>query len=315
MKIDFERAVELLKGNNNFLVLTHANPDGDTIGGGLALVYALRKAGKRARLINNDEIPQKYSYLFENMQEDDFCEEFIVSVDVAEKKLLGSELTEKYGDKVDLGIDHHSSSKLFAKETYTETDSASACEVVYLLIKAMGVEINKDIANCLFTGCSTDTGCFKYANVTARTHLIAAELISAGAENGKINAKMFDSKTKSSIMLEKMCLNRLKFFADGKVALITVTKEMFEETGAVKSDLDIIKPLTRQIEGVKIGVTIKYEGNAIGVSIRSNEDYDASEICKHFGGGGHIRAAGCEFREPIEEVEKKVISYILENVI
>lgn len=316
MKIEFSQAVSEIKNADNILILTHANPDGDTLGSGFALLRALRKLGKRARLINNDEIPSKYAYLYENVEDDFFEEEYIVSVDVAEKKLLGDSVKEKYGDRVNLSIDHHETSRLFAEKTYCESDSASACEVIYLVIKALGVNADSDIASCIYTGMTTDTGCFKYSNVTARTHLIAAEVISLGAQHSKINERMFDTKSVGSIKLEKMCYENLEIFAEGKVAVISVTKAMLSECGLDKSALDAIKPITRQIEGVSIGITVKEEDNgAVGVSIRTDENYDAAAICAHFGGGGHIRAAGCELKTTVAETKAKVIDYILTDII
>ena len=316
MRIEFSRAAELLKNADNILILTHCNPDGDTLGSGYALLRALKKMGKRVKLLNNDAIPSKYSYLYEGIEDEDFTEEFIVSVDVAEKKLLGDSIREKYGDRVNLSLDHHESSKFYAEETYVEPDSASACEIIYLIIKALGVSVDSDIASCVYTGLSTDTGCFKYSNVTPRTHLIAAELIACGANHSKINEIMFDTKTFGSIMLEKLCYENLEMFCGGKVAVISVTKKMLSDCGVDKSALDAIKPITRQIEGVGIGITVKEEeGGKIGVSVRTSEDYNASLICANFGGGGHIRAGGCEFSADVEEAKKKVIDYIEKNII
>ena len=315
MLTDFSTAVSMLKNADKILILTHRNPDGDTLGSGFALLRALRQLGKRVKLLNADAINEKYAHLYEGLSEESFEEEFIVSVDVAERKLLG-DLMEKYADKVDLSIDHHGTGKLFAKKTYCESESASACEIVYEIIKALGAKIDKGIADCIYTGCSTDTGCFKYSNVTPRTHRIAAELIEYGADHSKINEKMFDTKSMNSIMLERMCYESLEVFGGGQVAVITVTKEMLRKSGTDKSALDAIKPITRQIEGVEIGLTVKEEdGGASGVSIRTSENYDASAICAHFGGGGHIRAGGCEIKDTPENAKEKVIDYILNNIL
>ena len=316
MKIEFSVAVERLKNADNILILTHRNPDGDTLGSGFALLRALRKMGKRVRLINNDILPGKYAHLYEGISQESFDEEFIVGVDIAEIKLLGDEVREKYGDRVDLSIDHHESSKFYAKETYVEPDSASACEIIYLVIKALGAEIDSDIASCIYTGMSTDTGCFKYSNVTPRTHLIAAELIALGANHSKINELMFDTKTVGSIMLEKLCYESLEMFCEGKVAVISVSKKMLADCGMDKSALDAIKPITRQIEGVGIGITLKEEDSGkTGVSIRTSEQYNASMICADFGGGGHIRAGGCEISGSMDEAKNKLIDYIAKNII
>lgn len=317
MMIDFQKAVELLRNAEDVLVYTHANPDGDTLGSGYALVRALQKMGKNAMLLNSDTIPSKYAYLEEYVEYDDIEADFIVSVDVAEKKLLGDRIVKRYGGDVDLCIDHHSSHKLYAKNSYIEPDSASTCEIVYLLIKALGVEIDKGIADCIYTGCSTDTGCFRYSNVTARTHRIVAELIEAGADHSGINVRMFETKSLNQIQLERMCLEKLECYDEGRLAVITVTKDMMELCGADKSALDTIKPLTRQIQGVSIGVTVKYERpGVVGVSVRTDENYDASAICAHFGGGGHVRAAGCEFKGLCEnEVKDTVVEYITQKVL
>ena len=317
MLIDLKKAAEMLNEADNILILTHANPDGDTLGSGFALLRALLKAGKRARLINNDEINRKFSYLSEGVELADFTEEFIVSVDTAEVKLLGDGVGAKYGDSVDLAIDHHGISRTFAKNTFCESGSASCCELVYLVIREMGIEIDPKTASCIYTGVSTDTGCFRYSNVTPRTHRIAAELIEAGADHSRINVAMFETKSMNNIMLERMCLDSLKSYAEGKIALIAVTKAMLEECNTDKSALDAIKPITRQIEGVEIGITVKEEdGDKVGVSIRSSESFDAAKICAHFGGGGHARAAGCQFSgKTVEEVSGTVVDYIINEII
>lgn len=316
MKTDLKRAAGLLCEKDNILILTHRNPDGDTLGSGFALLRALKNMGKRARLINADPIPEKFSYLYEGISEDSFTEDFVVSVDVAERKLLGETLGAEYGDRVDLAIDHHESSRLFAKETYCEQDSASCCEIIYLLLETMGTPVTKEIADCIYTGCSTDTGCFRYSNVTPRTHEIAAKLLEAGADHSRINTRMFETKTMGDFMLQKMCLDTLEIYGEGKVAVISATKDMLSQCGVDKSAIDAIKPITRQIEGVEIGITLKEESDGkTGISVRTGENYDAAAICAHFGGGGHVRAAGCEIKGSVEYTAEVMKKYITEEVI
>lgn len=316
MRIEFTQAVEELKSAEDILILCHRNPDGDTLGSGFALLRALKALGKRAKLACDDSIPSKFSYLYEDIEEESFDEKFIVSVDVAERKLLGEGFNEKYGDKVDLSFDHHGVTKFFAKKTYCEPESASACEIIYNVIDALGVEITEKIASCLYTGISTDTGCFRYSNVTPRTHLIAARLIEKGAQHSRINVRMFETKSMNNIMLERMCLDSLESYGDGRIAVITVTKAMLDACNTDKSAIDAIKPITRQIEGVEIGITVKQEDNGkTGVSVRTSENYDASLICASFGGGGHARAAGCEMKSSPSEAKDKIIKHILDNVL
>lgn len=309
MPIDFEEAVRELKKSENVLVLTHANPDGDTLGSGFALVRILRQLGKKARLINNDEIPRKFSYLYEDLEEEDFREETVIGVDIADRSLLGKETEEKYGDRVNLVIDHHGTNRMFAEKTYVESDSASCCEILFLLAKALDVTIDKKIADCLYTGCSTDTGCFRYSNVTERTHEIAAELIRLGADHAAINVKMFETKSFSFIKLQAMALEKLELHFDGKVSFLTVTRKMLEETGARDDEIDALVALSRQIEGVQVGVTFKEKPDGVfKASVRTHEGISAAEICSAFSGGGHERAAGCSFGVPIEEAKKEMKS-------
>ncbi|MCM1543845.1 MAG: bifunctional oligoribonuclease/PAP phosphatase NrnA [Ruminococcus sp.] len=308
MRIDFERAVSLLRENDCFVILTHANPDGDTLGSGYALMAALRKLGKKVRLINNDNIPEKYSYITEAAQADSFDSGFVVSVDVADKKLLGKDVESEFGDKVDLAIDHHGTNRLFAKESYIESDSASACEIVFLIIKALGVSIDEYMASCLYTGCSTDTGCFRYSNVTVRSHEIAAELIALGADHAAINVKMFETKKKGYVKLQAMCLDSMEFHLGDRLCLLVVTRKMLEQTSTTDEDVDAIVAFSRQIEGVLVGVTIKEKSDGIfKVSVRTHEGVDASAICSAFGGGGHLRAAGCSFTCGIDEIKRQII--------
>ena len=309
MLIDFETAVNELRKAENVLVLTHANPDGDTLGSGFALVRILRQLGKKARLINNEAIPKKFSYLYEDLPEEDFREETVIGVDIADRVLLGKETEEKYGDRVNLAIDHHGTNRLFAEKTYVEADSASCCEIIFLLAKALGVTIDKGIADCLYTGCSTDTGCFRYSNVTERTHKIAAELLSFGADHAAINVKMFETKSFSLIKLQTMALEQLELHFDGRVSFLTVTRKMLDETGARDDEIDALVALSRQIEGVQVGVTFKEKPDGVfKASVRTHEGINAADICSAFSGGGHERAAGCSFSVPIEQAKSRMLS-------
>lgn len=312
---DFNRAVCELKEQNEIIILTHANPDGDTLGCGYALMSALRDQGKRVMLLNKDRIPDKFGFMVLDNDEVDRNTAYVVAVDVADKKLFGEELKNEFGDRTSLCIDHHPSNKLYADMTVLDGESAAASEIIYEFIKAMGAEITPHIASCLYTGISTDTGCFKYSNVTAKTHRIAAELIEKGVDHSRINEIMFDTKSINNLMLEKMCLETLEIFADGKVASVCVTQEMLKKSGTDKSAIDAIKPITRQIEGVEIGLTFKEdETGAIGVSVRTGENYNASDICAVFGGGGHARAAGCQLNTKLDEAKAVVYEAIKEFI-
>lgn len=295
MKIDFKTAMHRLMDAEDVLILTHANPDGDTLGGAFALALALRQRGKRAKVLCADGVPQRYAFLAVPPEED-FAERYIVTIDVADRMLLGKTVEESYGDRVDLAIDHHGTTRLFAKESYVEPDSASACEIVYLLLLSMGVHITKEIADRLYAGVSTDTGCFCYSNVTARTHRIAADLLDRGADVAGINVLMFETKKPGFLQLEQQVLQGMQLFENGRISLLTITRAMLEETGCRDEEIDPIVALSRQVEGVRIGITFKERPDGSWkVSVRTHDGVDAAQLCAQFGGGGHKRAAGCQF--------------------
>lgn len=302
MKIDSDRVAELLQEKDNILILTHKNPDGDTLGCGVALCRVLQGLGKNARVENSDIIPKRYSYLFEDLQVMDFEPEFIVAVDVADTKLLGERLEGLYSDRVDLCIDHHDSNREFAKELYLRSEDGAASLSLYRIIKKMGVPVTPQIATALYTGLSTDTGCFRYSNASSECYRVAAELIDSGADSARINVLMFETKPLSYFRLLTEVLADMRTFCDGRVIVLKVTRDMFDRTGATPDQCDAIAAMSRQVEGALCGITMKEkQGGGYKLSLRTHEPLDAAQLCGLLGGGGHARAAGCDSGEDEEE--------------
>lgn len=285
----------LLRQWDNILVLSHASPDGDTLGSACALLRALTALGKQMDFRCADPIPPKFQYLFEGISLGGFTPRHIMSVDVADTVLLGK-LREEYGEKVELAIDHHGTHKAFAPHRWVEPDSAATAEMIWLLLKELGVSPDKKIANCIYTGITTDTGCLRYQNATPRTYRIAAETIEAGAEAGEINRLMWETKSRAQMEAERLILDTMEYFCGGKCAMIRVPQSILRQTGASESDVEGAASLPRQIEGVMIGVTVKEkEDGTVKISLRTSPPVSAAEICGEFGGGGHAGAAGCSF--------------------
>lgn len=304
MKISVKECANILKEKDNILILTHANPDGDTLGSGFALCRALMKIGKICAVINADDIPKKYNYLFDDIVEIKFKPDYVVAVDVATVKLLGG-LEEQY--KIDMCIDHHSTNTEYANLLLLE-DVPAACQIMYEVVLALGVEVDKKIADCLYTGLTTDTGCFRYDSTTAQTYRVAADLIDAGADNGRINRIMFETKSKTYARLERLAIESMRFYEHERVAVITVTQEMFQLTGSNAQETEGLAPLTRQIEGVEIGITIQERPDGTcKASIRTFESVNAAKLAACFGGGGHAQAAGCKFDCDVKEARRLLV--------
>lgn len=294
MKIDLQTAAQRLRESDDILLLTHRNPDGDAAGSLWALYRLLKKLGKRVSFRLVGKVPQNILFAAETA-DGESEETFIVGVDLAEATMLGEALQPVYGDKVDLNIDHHGSNTLFAKETLLDAKAAAAAQLVYQLYGVLGVEIDIRAAEQLYIGISTDTGCFRYNNTDAACLHTAAALVETGIDNGEINRRIFETKSKAYIQFESLAMSNLRMHFDGKCAVMILTQDMFRKTGLDESETHMIAGLPRQVEGVLVGVTIKEKENGLcRVSLRTNEPMDASAIAAVFGGGGHKLAAGCD---------------------
>lgn len=303
---------DILCENNYFYILTHKNPDGDTLGSAYAVCRALQLKGKKAKILCNDKMSEKYKFMEKYIHVQDFNPEFIISVDVADTSQLGESLME-YSDRINLCIDHHMTNRNYADVTFVDSISSSTSEIIYKLVKEMGLDIDKGIAECIYTGLSTDTGCFSHSNVTAQTHRIAADLIEKGIDLSSINDILFKKKSKNFLTLEASLYKTIEYFFQGKCAVMTLTLDMIKKSEVPENELEGIASIPRNIDGVEVGITIREKPqNEYRVSVRTTTHVSAVGICNSFGGGGHACAAGCTIRGDIENVRSKLLLCIKE---
>ena len=310
--MDFSQLKGFFESHDNFQVLTHKSPDGDTLGCGFALCYYLRNMGKKANVLNSEKLPARYEFMYDDYEEQKFEPECVVAVDIADTQLLGSHLAE-YAEpgRIDLCIDHHISNRLYARETYLDSEASAASLIMYEFLKFAGAEITDLIAKCLYTGIATDTGCFKFENTIPRAHIAAAELMTYDIDFANINRRMFDIKSRGRMAVEQAVMSNMEYFFDGKCAIILLTRELIKSCGVEEAEFDGLASLPVQVEGVKIGITIKQRHeNVFKLSVRTTDEIDASAFCQQFNGGGHIRAAGCEIQGDLEYVKDVVIKQV-----
>jgi len=303
-----QQVADRLRRADNILLLAHQYPDGDTLGSNFSLCLALQALGKQVRVVCGDPIPEKYDYMTDGISMPDFEPDYICALDVADAKLLGPHMQELYGDRVDLCIDHHSTNTGYAAETYVDAACAACAMLILRIIRLLGVEFTPAMAQCIYTGIATDTGCFKYSNADALAHRMAADCMDLGIPYEMINRVNFDIKSRARIELERMALDGMEFYHDGRVAIMTITNEMVARSGAVENDLEGLPPIPREIEGVWVGITLrqKADGN-YKISVRTGTHADASAICALLGGGGHNRAAGCAINGSREEAKAAIL--------
>ena len=314
-RITLPEAADALRARNNILSLCHAHPDGDTLGSGYALCRALLAMGKRAAVLCADSVPKVFAFLAEGMPEPDFEPDYIVAADIATVKLMGDSVGAQYGERVDLCIDHHFTNSGYAAAVLLDDSAAAASEIVYHLLRVLQLPITPIIAECLYVGVSTDTGCFRYSNVTSGTLRIAADLLDLGADAARINREVFETKSRSFAMLERMALNSVETYFDGLYATVTVTQDMFRESGAGEDEFDKIAAIPRQIEGVLVGVSIREQKDGTyKISVRTNPPMNAAEIAAQLGGGGHPAAAGCTLAQSLGD-SKKTLRRVVEDAL
>lgn len=306
--ISDKQAADLLRKADNILLLAHQYPDGDTLGSNFALCQALQSMGKRVRVLCGDPIPEKYDYMTAQVPMPDFEPAYICALDVADAKLLGPALQAEYGHRVDLCIDHHSTNVGYAKHSCVDASCAAAAMLILRIIRLLGVELTPAIATCIYTGIATDSGCFKYSNADATAHRMAADCMDVGVPYEMINRVNFDMKSRARIELERLALDGMEFHHEGRVAMMTITNEMVQKSGAKENDMEGLPPIPRQIEGVWVGITLrqKADGN-YKISVRTGTHADASAICVLLGGGGHNRAAGCTVDGTLEEAKAAIL--------
>ena len=314
--VDRQTAVLRLRGADDILILCHKNPDGDTIGSAGALYLALKTLGKNAAVLCSDPIPRLYDYMELRLFDGSFRPAFVVAVDVASIQLFGDHNdVPHYAEHANLCIDHHASNSGYAYETLLDPGAAATCELLLDVIAEMGVSITPQIANCLYTGVATDTGCFRFTNTTARTHMAAARIMEAGADAETLNERLFESRSHARLTAERMALESLEYFFDDRCALICLTWDQIEASGVAGAELEDLTSLPRSIEGVDMGLTFRQQRDgSFKISIRTAGAVNACNIARRLGGGGHARAAGCEIsgnpdnakHAVLEEVRKEL---------
>ncbi|MBQ9116430.1 MAG: DHH family phosphoesterase [Clostridia bacterium] len=324
--ITLAAAASLIAEKQNILIITHAHPDGDTLGSAFGLKLAISDYC-RAEVICADLIPDRLKFITggeTDLREDrleDFSPELILSIDVAELHLMGV-YGDKYASRIDLKLDHHRDGAEFARYNYIDSGSAAAGEIAYKLIRELEsigcAKLTIECATALFAAVSSDTGSFKFTNTTAETMRIAASLMDAGANTEDVNHRLYESKSASEMLAQKLTLNGMKTFRGGSVVIFTISNKLKEENGLDDDSFGGVIDIIRAIEGVELAVTVRQTSDRpdkFRISMRSSGSIYANHLCAMFDGGGHARAAGgTVYCGSAEEAENTVISKILTEI-
>ncbi len=307
-------AAQWLAQQQKICILTHAGPDGDTLGSAATLCLGLRSLGKAAVVMENPETPEHLAYLCQGLTAqiplDDAA---FVSVDVASPHMV-PEILQQFLPRLSLRIDHHGRSTPFGEMELVDPASASCAEIVYDILLEMGVSLTAEMAIPLYTGVATDTGCFRFANTTAHTFAVAAACAATGANLQPINQALFDTVSMNKLKVQAWVTEHVEFLCDGRAAICPLPTTLAQELGVEESDVGGMAGFVRSIEGVGIAVTLREsaEEGRVFLSARAVPGYDAAALCEKFGGGGHKGAAGGSTTLSLTDAVNAVKSALLE---
>jgi len=309
-------------GESRRIVLAcHVNPDGDALGSMLGLALALIPLGKDLVCLSQDGVPDILRFL-------PGVERIATATDVPAFDLalvVDSGELARVGETVQplvararriVDIDHHVTAGAFGDIRVLDAHAASTAEIVYALLQTLDVPITSDIATCLFTGIITDTGSFRFQNVTPNTLRVAAKLLEAGAPPAHISENVFDNRTFAATRLLGLALSALSQTPDGQVVWTHITAQNFRTLGATDQDTEGVVNYVRGVRGAEVGILFReMEGGSIRVSLRARESVNVAEVAARFGGGGHRMASGCTLNVPLGEAEQAVVRAVQQALV
>jgi phosphoesterase RecJ-like protein len=301
------QVADFLRAHDNYLILTHKRPDGDTLGCAAGLCRMLRARGKTAYLLRNAEVTGRYApYVDALWAADDYAQDTVVSVDLAALGLFPDNAL-AYRDRVDLAIDHHPSYEGFARLCCVDPARAACGELLCELAVELGA-LTPEVALPLYVAVATDTGCFVYSNVTADTHRAAAALMATGIDVRPVNKALFRTKSKKRLALEARLLGGMEFFDDGRIVVVQAPQSLIRELALTENDMDDLAALGGLVEGQDCSITMREQRDgAWKVSVRTGPRVNATRVCEKFGGGGHAAASGCVLRGMSGEEAKRAL--------
>jgi phosphoesterase RecJ-like protein len=314
MTNEFGRLIEIIEQNQSFLLLSHIDPDGDAIGSLIAMLTLLERRGKKVVAYDRDEVPEIYRFL----KCSDRISTTIPSSEAFDVAIfLECPRADRSGSNcvpvinqipLWVNIDHHVENSRFGHLNIIDPGLSAVGEIIYELFGAMREPIDMVVAEAVYAAIMTDTGSFKYSNTTARAHEISSQLIELGVSPYDMYQNIYENVSPSAAMITARAHSTLEI--DGRISCITITRAMLEETGATAEDTHDIVSLGKPIKDVEVALLFRETGNGVKVSLRSKNYLDVNRIAVQFGGGGHLRAAGCILATDMAQAKEKVFAAV-----
>lgn len=313
-----QEAARFIQEKDDFLVVSHIQPDGDAAGSTFAVAWMLTSLGKRFTLINEGPIPAKFMYMSAgthtvlNFETGAVTDQYnqVIAVDCADYSRVGKVRQVIAADANILNIDHHATNDLFGTHNLVQAHAAATVEILYDLSMELGISFSHELNVCIYSGLLTDTGGFRYSSTSPKVMQIAAELLERGVRGHELAEHLLEKLTYPQITLLQRTLNSLSFAHNKQVGWLAVTLEDLAVSGATSEDLDGLVNYPRNVEGVEVGLLFKEREGVVKVSLRSAGKVDVAQVAKAFGGGGHVRAAGCAVNGTLDEAIERVVKEV-----
>jgi phosphoesterase RecJ-like protein len=307
-----QKIAELIRSNSTFLVVSHVRPDGDSLGSQLALALILRSLGKNVDMLSRDSIPSRYSELpgveqiaISTRVRGAYDVTFVLECSNIDRPGIAG-LNEGFV----VNIDHHHSTEPFGNVSWIDPAACAVGQMIYRLMKTLGVPLTRDIATNIYVAIVTDTGSFQFSSTTADTFRIAAELADHGANAPEIAMKVFHSNPLEKVRSMGKILNAMELDPSGKIVSTVLGQDDWRSADGAE-DLEGLVNYPLTIEGIDVSVFLReLPDGSYRVSMRSKSDLDVSRIAARFGGGGHRKAAGCQMIGSLDRVRKQLIASI-----
>lgn len=313
--VQLRAAADFIRENDDFLVVSHMQPDGDAAGSTFGVAWMLHAMNKRFTLINEGRMPEKFMFMSGSFGIIDYEKDRpnrkfgkVISVDCADFERIGKVKDCFEPDALLLNIDHHATNDLFGAVNVVRAEAAATVEVLYDLAAELGVSVGTEWNVCIYAGLLTDTGGFRYSNTSPKVLQIAADLLNRGVQGHELAERLLETMTYGQVSLLKKSLNTLSFAYEKRIAWLSVTLEDLRSSEADSEDMDGLVNYARNVEGVEIGMLFKEkQPGVVKVSFRSGGQANVAELAQRFGGGGHVRAAGCTIHGTLEDAIERVV--------
>jgi phosphoesterase RecJ-like protein len=310
-----QNIVEEIRNNQSFLLTTHEGPDGDAVGSTLALASILRKTGKDVVVHYRDPVPDLYGFLpgsdsvHAHIPDRDFDVAFVM--DIGELRRAGDEFCSFSRIGKTINLDHHLACAPFGTHNLIDPSAAATGVLVYRIASTLGYSFDADTALCLYVSIITDTGSFRYSNANREAFFIAGEMIECGVNAWNVAEQLYENQPRKRLELLARCLPTLEVIRGGLAASVTVTLDMYADTGADAELTDGFVNYPRSIRGVEVAIFFRQiEDNRVKVGFRSKGKVNVAVFSAAMGGGGHHNAAGCTVDGTIDEVKARVYALV-----